>query len=385
MMEWTLPRDAFYAAVLSVQRATATRVIQPILANILLESDDGQHIRLTGTDMDFTIVTTMTGTVSQPGKTTLSAKKIAEILAKLPAGNDVTLTVSEGMAQIKSGASVFDLRTMPAEDFPVPTQLATDGSQGQAVTVQLAPLVQAIGQTAFAAANFETNNVLGGVFFKVSEGMLEMAATDGSRLARAIEASSVTQVAQETTAIIPVRVLMDVMKLLGGEMKDGSATTEEQVTIVLAEGQIAFHTQRYQMTSRLLEGQYPQYQQLIPAENKITIMAKRRQLIDSLERTAVMANERTHVVKMMFDKHSQELTLAANTPELGDSKDSLPVEFNGEEPLHIAFNYKFLLDALKVIPTDDIRMETNGALAPTLFRGKDKDNYLCLVMPVQVK
>lgn len=374
-MQWVASRDSLYQAVGAAQRASATRVIQPVLANLLFQADASGQVMVTGTDMDFTIRVAFAAQVIAPGAMTISAKKLAEILAKLPSGSDVTLQGEGGMVHLQCGNTRIDLRTLPAEDFPLPQAL----EGGQTVTVELPALVQAVQQTAFAAANFETNNVLGGVYFKLSPGMLEMAATDGSRLARAIQTSSVTEVAQETAAIIPVRVLMEVMKLLG------SADANQPVTMTLTDGQIQFTTQEFTITSRLLEGQYPQYQQLIPAENTIVALANRKKLISSLELSAVMANERTHVVKLMFDKHSQELVLAANTPEQGDSKDVVPVEYNGEEPLQIAFNYKFLLDALKVIESDDVRMETNGALAPTVFRAKDKDNYLCLVMPVQVK
>lgn len=381
MMQLVVSRDALYHAVSAAQRATATRVIQPILANIMFNAQADGQVTIMGTDMDFTVQTMVPASVSQAGAVTISAKKMAEILAKLPSGSDVTLNAQDGMIHLSCGHTTIDLRTLPAEDFPQPQQL----TDGQTVTVALPALVQAVQQTAFAAANFETNNVLGGVFFKLSPGMLEMAATDGSRLARAIQTSSITEVSQDTSAIIPVRVLMEVMKLLSLAIKEGQEAASQPVMITLTDSQIQFKTNEFTVTSRLLEGQYPQYQQLIPAENNIVAYANRRKLISSLELSAVLANERTHVVKLMFDKHSQELVLAANTPEQGDSKDVVPVEYNGEEPLQIAFNYKFLLDALKVIESDDVRMETNGALAPTVFRAKDVDNYLCLVMPVQVK
>jgi DNA polymerase-3 subunit beta len=152
--------------------------------------------------------------------------------------------------------------------------------------------------------------------------------------------------------------------------------------LAIQDGQISFRTPRFYVLSRLLDGQYPKYNQLIPAENKIVAFANKKAFIDSLERTAVMANERTNIVKLSLDNNN--MSLAAQTPDVGDSKDTMAVLYDGDT-LNIAFNYKYVIDALKVIESDDVRMETNGPLSPTIFKGKEDNGYLCLVMPVQVK
>lgn len=376
-MKFSADRDALYQAVSHVQRATAARPVQPILSNIHLETNQADGVLiLSATDIDFSIQTKLPAMVESSGPVTVSAKKFAEILSKLPSGQPVSVEfkADEHLVHVQCGSSAFDIRTMPAEDFPAIPLI----HEPSPIQVDLASMVQAISQTAFAAASYETNNILGGVFFKLTSGMLEMAATDGSRLARAIEATSSSMQAEEISAVIPVRAIQEVVRLLAGDM-----TEDQKVGLNIADGLISFRTDSVFVVSRLLDGQYPQYQKLIPLENTLVAYAKRKELISSLERAAVMANERTHVVKMSFDQGN--LTLAANTPDMGDSKDTMTVEFNGQEPLHIAFNYKFLLDALKVIHTDDVKMETNGALAPTLFSSRDENNYLCLVMPVQVK
>jgi DNA polymerase-3 subunit beta len=150
------------------------------------------------------------------------------------------------------------------------------------------------------------------------------------------------------------------------------------------DGQVYLSTARYNAVSRLLDGQYPRYEQLIPKECSLQVVMNRSALTTALERTAVMANERTQIIKMSII--NGQMQLAADTPDVGHSHDSIPAEFNGSDPLHIAFNFRFVLDALKVIQGDDVLMETNGALSPTLFRDKHKPSeYLCLVMPVQVK
>jgi len=202
-----------------------------------------------------------------------------------------------------------------------------------------------------------------------------MAATDGSRLARCIETLEGSSVAEPVSAIIPAKPLQELLKLLSG-------TSDETLRIAISEGQIAFRTTKSYILTRLLDGQYPQYEQLIPRDFKVLAFANRQRLIHSLERAAVMANERTNIVKMTFDQG--KLSLAAQTPDVGDSKDNMDVQYEGDE-LIIAFNYKFVLDALKVIESDDVRMELNGGLSPTLFKARDENGFLCLVMPVQVK
>jgi DNA polymerase-3 subunit beta len=237
-------------------------------------------------------------------------------------------------------------------------------------------LAKAINQTAFAAASYDANNVLGGVYFQINAQGLEMAATDGSRLARRVEPVGEGQAAvPDVAAIIPARTLQEFLKL-------AADSAGQPVKIAIRNGQIAFRTPKYYVLSRLLDGQYPKYNQLIPTENKIVAFAKRKAFIDCLERTAVMANERTNIVKMALE--GGNMSLAAQTPDVGDSKDTLEILYEGD-PLSIAFNYKYVLDALKVIESEDIRMETNGPLAPTLFKAREENGYLCLVMPVQVK
>lgn len=374
-MKFSVSRDVLLQGINAAQRATATRVIQPILANLLLELDSGV-LKLSATDLDLSIETSVPVSTEVPGKTTVSAKKLSEIISKLPSDSDVVVDVdaSTQTARIECGASVFDIRTLPADEYPLIKQI----DQEQFLELNLKALVRSVNQTYFAAASYETNNVLGGVFFKLTPENLELAATDGSRLARSIETTAAQNVTEAITAIIPVKTLQEVTRLVGHPGADAS------VRIAIAEGQISFRTENLYVLSRLLDGQYPQYQQLIPVENKFVAYTNRKELIHSLERTAVMANERTNVVKLTFDNHN--LSLAANTPDLGDSKDTIAAKYDGAEPLNIAFNYKFLLDALKVIESDDVRVETNGALSPTLLRSETEESgYLCLVMPVQVK
>jgi len=374
-MKFSAQREDIHQAVAAVQRATATRVIQPILSNILIESIGGNTLKLSATDLDFGIETTIPAQIPVEGRTTLSAKKLSEIISKLPNQREIVFEIDEAVqtARIQCGTALFDMRTLPADEFPVIKQIDTQDF----LEVDGKAFVRAINQTAFAAASYDANNVLGGVYFQLNSQGLEMAATDGSRLARRIETVKDGGAANlNVSAIIPAKTLQEFLKLCAADV------SEQPVRIAIHEGQISFRTPRYYVMSRLLDGQYPKYNQLIPAENKIVAFANKKAFIDSLERTAVMANERTNIVKLVFDKNN--LSLAAQTPDVGDSKDTMDINYDGDT-LNIAFNYKYVIDALKVIESDDVRMETNGPLSPTIFKGKEENGYLCLVMPVQVK
>lgn len=376
-MLFNVKRDDLFQAVSSVQRATAARVIQPILSNILIEAISPNQLKLSATDLDFSIETVILAECSQLGKITISAKKLAEILSKLPKSQEVSCSV-DSVAQtvrIESGSVIFDIRTLPADEFPsIPVF-----DESNYIDVNAAAFLKAVAQTAFAAAGYDSNNVLAGVFFQFNGQGLEMAATDGSRLAKRIDAisSDLPALDHEVSAIIPAKILQELTKLLSSDLAQ-----DDVIRIGVNEGQIAFRAERYYVVSRLLDGMYPKYNQLIPQNNRIVIFTRRKEFIDALERTSVMANERTNIVKLSFSNNS--MSLEAQTPDVGDSQDSMVVEYSGE-PFHIAFNYRYVIDALKVIDSDDVRMETSGALAPTLFKSRDDNNYLCLVMPVQVK
>ena len=378
-MKFTVQRDDFYLAVNSVQRATATRVIQPILANILIECESSTApLKLSATDLDFSLQTSLNAEISIPGRATLSAKKLSEILAKLPSKAMVQFEIDPVVqsCHISCGSSVFDMRTLPAEEFPsIPV---IDSST--AIELSLPALVQCIKQTEFAASKTDTNNILGGVFFKLSSDGLDLVSTDGSRLARRKESLEGLTLAETVTAIIPARTLQEFMKL--AQTNAGEQT--DTALVAIQNGQVFLSTTRFNAVSRLLDGQYPRYEQLIPRECKLQAKMNRAALTAALERTAVMANKRTYIVRMTLSQG--QLVLAADTPDVGNSKDMMPIHYDATEDLTIAFNFHFVLDALKVMDGDDLLMETNGALAPTLFKDADTpDAYLCLVMPVQVK
>jgi DNA polymerase III subunit beta len=379
LMKFSVQRDELLQAVTSVQRATATRVIQPILSNLLFEAESpASMLRVSATDLDFSLQTSLNAEISHEGRTTISAKKLAEILVKLPPKSTVTFEINLDVqtCHLSCGSSAFELRTLPAEEFPVIPSIDVASS----IQLPLEALVRGIRQSEFAASKQDTNNILGGIYFKLAKGVLDMVATDGSRLARHTEHVEVGGEHTDIASIIPAKTLQEFQKLASSM----GTSEDEEVAVSVKDGQVYISTTRYNAVSRLLDGQYPRYEQLIPKDCSLQVVMNRNALSNALERTAVMANERTQIIKMNI--LNGQIQLEADTPDVGNSHDSIPAEFNGSEPLKIAFNFRFVLDALKVIQGDEVLMETNGALSPTLFRDKNKPaEYLCLVMPVQVK
>lgn len=370
-MLFTVKKENIYNALSAVSKATATRGIQPVLSNVLIETVDNNQIKLCATDLDISIEVTIPADITNSGSITLPAKKLAEIVTKLP-NQPVQFSLNDenNLTKINCGNSKFDLIGISSSEFPSISHLNSD----EFIEIQIEPLLKGIKETVFAAATYDTNNVLSGVYFQINDNKLEMAATDGNRLTRTIK-NITNQDNREYSIIIPARTLIEFARILMG-------TSDENVVIVIKGGQISFKLKDRILTSRLLEGQYPKYSQLIPANYEKLAKAEKDLLTSALERTSTLVNERTSIIKLIFNDNT--LQLLAETPDLGDSSDQIDVEYTDEE-LKIAFNYKYILDILKVLDSSKVKIELSGALSPTLIKPDSEDDYLCLIMPVQIR
>lgn len=370
-MQFIVPKDILFNGLTIVAKAAATKGIQPVLSNILLDALESNEVRLCATDLDISIEMKIPATVSVPGQITLPAKKLMDIVSKLPPKQvSFSLNTANNITRITCELSKFDLIGISGGEFPSINYPDSD----EAFCIELEPLFKAIKQTVFAAANYDMNNILSGVFFQVKDNSLEMAATDGNRLARVIKKIKAENI-KDYAAIIPSRTLMEFLRITAG-------VSSADVSIVIKNGQISFSVQDRLLTSRLLEGQYPKYQQLIPNNYEIKTEIDREALISAMDLTATMVNDRTNIVKFLF--MNNRLQLSADTPDLGDSFDEIDVKYAGEE-LKIAFNYKYIIDALRVMESESVKMELGGSLSSVLFKNPDDDNSLFLIMPVQIK
>lgn len=369
-MQFTVQKDVIYNGLNVVGKAAASRGIQPVLSNVLIETIEDNSLKLCATDLDISIEINIPSIIVKKGSITLPSKKLFEIISKLPSEAVIfNLNEENNLMEIKCGKSKFDIKGISASEFPQIEYPESD----EFINIDINPLLKAIKQTTFSTATYDTNNVLSGVLFKIKENNLEMAATDGNRLTRVKEKIE-NKEKKEYSVVIPCRTLKEFAGILSG-------VEDKTVSITVKNSQILFKLKDRYITSRLIEGQYPAYEQLIPKNYEIKAVAEKNSLNQAIERASTMVNERTNIVK--FNLKDNKIKLTADTPDLGDSCDEIEVEYTAEE-LNIAFNHKYIQDFLKVVDSDKVVIELNGALAGTLFKPASEDDFLCLIMPVQV-
>ena len=373
-MKFIIRKEDLYNGIKIVERATSQKAVQPVLYNILIEASENNTVKLTATDLVLTVSTTVDAQVENPGKITLPARKLNEIVSKL--GNElVTVDVEEGgtSVNITCKKSKFDIIGISANEFP-PEVLNYELDEAKCFDVELKPFLKAIRQAGFAAASYEVSNLLSGIVCDFSNGILEIASTDGNRLARVREKIN-SDITEQTQLIIPSRTLNEFMKM-------GAFIDDETIKICKDKSTIVLKTEKTITISRLLEGQFPKYNQLIPSESPKQAVINVSQLIAALERVSVMVNDKTSIVKMLFADN--ELTLSADTPDSGKSEDKIDIQYTAEELL-IAFNYKFVLDALRIIESDEVVFGLNASLSATVLKPNSEEDFICLIMPVQIR
>jgi DNA polymerase III subunit beta len=401
-MHFAVQKDVLVKALKDVTSALATRVVQPILSNVLIESVNSTTLKFQATDLDLSIETKTTGVVYTNGSITLPGKKLLEIVSKLPNElvsfqvNNETLETS-----VNCHRSKFSITGLASDDFPK----LVDAKNVDGVFMPADILRKSIMQTAFAAANYDASSILGGVYMVIEDGTVACTATDGSRLAHRkeiltlavpaakkadgdMETESKSQTAtlerpSNLKAIVPARACQEVVKLLDNAERGakGSGATSE-VRIAITAGQIVFETENHFLSARLISGEYPRYQELFPSDYKYLANLKRDELISAIERVSVMSDDRTHLIKLHFEGDTLQIT--ANTPDVGRAQEEVSITFEGQV-LDIAVNVRYIIDVLQRLGVDEAKIEMTGALKPLIVKGVGDEAYKYLLMPVQAK
>lgn len=373
-MKFIVEKEDLLNGIRIVERATSQKAVQPVLYNILIETLDNNKIRLSATDLVLTVITTLDAQVQESGQITLNAKKLNEIVSKL--GNALVTVETEGdnvNASLTCQKSKFDIIGISANEFPGDVfNYQIDDSK--CFDVELKPFLRGIHQGGFASASYEVSNLLSGIVCDFNNGILEIASTDGNRLARVREKIT-SDITEQTQLIIPSRTLNELLKMSPFFEEDSIKICKDKSTII-------FKSEKITTISRLLEGQFPKYNQLIPSESPKQAVVNVSQLISALERVSVMVNDKTSIVKMLFSDN--ELTLSGDTPDAGKSEDKIDIDYDGEELL-IAFNYRFVLDALRIIESEKVIIGLNLPLSATVLKPQSEDDFICLIMPVQIR
>ena len=374
-MEITLNKEDFSAGIKIVEKVTAQKAIQPILSNILIEAISSDRIKFCATDLNLAINYKTQAEVIGEGAITISAKKVSEIVSKLSSSQVSLKTIEDSdNIKIKSGKTEFDLIGLNPAEFP---KISDDANQEEFKTIVLNKneFSRSIKQVIFAVSMQETQAVLTGVCFNIEKNILEMASTDGNRLTR-VKKELNEEFSELINFIVPSKTLAEVQRI-------SSIVEDENITLKVYKNKIIFEFSNLTFQSRLIDGVYPKYQQLIPENNDKKIIVDRAELINAIERVAIMVNDRTNVVKFNFS--SSQLEIMADTPEAGRSKDYIDITYEHDDML-TAFNYKYVLDALKNMDSKNVEIEISDVLAASIFKPQDdKEDYICLIMPVKVQ
>ncbi|HEX7783810.1 MAG TPA: DNA polymerase III subunit beta [Sphingobium sp.] len=370
-MKATIERATLLKGLSHVQSVVERRNTIPILSNVLIEATTNGTLKLMATDLDLQIVESIQAQVDTPGATTLSAHTLFDIARKLPEGSQVSLQAADGKMLIQAGRAKFNLSTLPRDDFPV----IAEGDLPTAFELPAATLIQIIDKTRFAISTEETRYYLNGIFFHVSEDpqpVLKAAATDGHRLAR-VTVPRPDGAEKMPDIIVPRKCIAELRKLL--DEVDGS------VDITLSASKIRFGLGSAILTSKLIDGTFPDYSRVIPTANDKLLKIDPRSFEEGVDRVATIATEKTRAVKMALDK--DKITLSVTSPENGTAAEEVPGDFAGEG-FDIGFNARYLLDILQQVDSDLVELHLADAAAPTLIRENDKSPALYVLMPMRV-
>jgi DNA polymerase-3 subunit beta len=356
---------------------------------VLLQADaETNQVSLTAFDLSLGIRTSFNAEVLQGGAIALPAKLLNDIVSRLPEG-EITLDDESSLGSDnlpdynglivtltpKSGR--YQIRAMGGEEFPELPVI----ENAQAMQFSAAALIEGLRGSLFASSTDETKQVLTGVHLTVKEDTLEFAATDGHRLA-VVETTNESPDANSEDSLevtVPARALRELERMLAH-----SSESEEPVALYFDQGQVVFELQNQRLTSRTLEGQYPAYRLLIPKQFQRELTLERRQFLSSLERIAVLTDQKNNLVKLSINSDAQEITLSVESQDVGSAMESMPAQISGED-MDIAFNIKYLMEGLKNMSSSEILMQMNTNLTPVIITPLGGLKMTYLAMPVQLR
>ncbi len=368
-MKLSISKEQMSNGLQAVQNIVSTRTTLPILSNVLLRAEK-DRLELTATDLDVTISCAVEASVTKPGATTLPVKKLSGIVREL-AALEMDLEVDEkNFCTLRSGTSFYKINGLAAEEFPPLPKF----KENKKITLPQEKLKGMLKKTAFAISSDETRYVLNGVLLSLKEHKITMVATDGRRLALVDEEVDVSAESQGEF-IVPNKAINELNRLL-------QATGD--VEVKFSENQAAFTLKGEKdfsvlVISKLIEGNYPNYRQVIPAESKERVTLGREELLQALRRAEIMTSEKSNSVKLTFTRNN--LAITANTPEIGEARETLALNYKGKD-MAVAFNPGYLMDPLKALEEDEVFFELTDELSPGVL--KINGPFLYVIMPMRM-
>jgi len=371
-MKLKIKKDEILKGLQRIQGVVDKKNTMPILSNMLLVAD-GKGVEIIATDLEIGLRGRYAAEVEKPGAVTVSAKKMFEIVRELPQ-EDIQIRVEEGnWVKIVSGHSQFKLVGLPKEEYPSMPDVAEEGM----ITMDGETLREMIKKTLYAAGENDARYVLNGLFVQLTpeKGALKirMVGTDGHRLSmidKIVDAKH-----KEESVIIPKKAMIELRRLLEEDSSQGG------FQIGFSKNHALFKRDGLVMVSKLIDGNYPNYQQVLPTQNTKKVAVSKDIFTHAVKRVSILSKEKTNAVKLQLEK--DKILLSTNNPEVGEANEELSIDYKGES-ISIGFNSRYLMDVLMAMDGTNITLELNDSLSPCLVKEEGNDAYKCVVMPMRV-
>lgn len=365
-MKITALQESLASAINTVSRAVSTRTTIPVLSGILLTAKDGQ-LNLTATDQEIGIELAIPITVHEPGSVVLPAKYFGEIVRRLP-GGEIDIDVKANVATIAWQRSQFTINGFAADEFP----LLPEDNSGMTLEIDQTQMRNLIRQTIYCTARDEIRPTFTGVLFKATPEALVLVATDGARLAYSRAATAGEQ-GQAFQTIVPGRTLGELTRILSGDAKP--------LKVGFSGNQIHFTANGCHISSRLIEGQFPNYEMAIPKDYKCVLKVSNREFTEALDRASLIAAENSYMITLATEE--DRVILTCSTPDVGNVHEEVLVEKDGDR-LQVGFNARLLIEALRSIEYDEVLLELTGPLSPARIRPQATETTFAIVLPMRL-
>ena len=367
-MKFSVNREELLKPLQAVTSVVERRQTLPVLANVLVRADES-GIELTGTDLEVEMVARVAMAVENPGEATIPARKLMDIWRALPDNAQVTVSVEGDRAVIKSGRSRFNLATLPPQDFPK----IEEGEADVTTIVSDRALGRLVDKVSFAMAQQDVRYFLNGMLLELSGDYVRAVATDGHRLAMCTLNHLVENIGQRRQAIVPRKAVLEISRLLEGD--------EEDISLRLGSNHLRVGKGPFTLTTKLVDGQFPDYDKVIPKNPAHTVVADRDTLRQGFQRASILSNEKYRGVRLLLA--DTQMTIKANNPEQEEAEETVSVAYGGEE-MEIGFNVSYLLDVLGVVADEQVTISVTDANSSALIDSSGDDAAVYVVMPMRL-
>jgi DNA polymerase III subunit beta len=363
-------KDDLYKCVQIVEKSVGTKSSLPIMGNILIETLN-DSIKLASNNLEIGMEVIIPAKIDKPGKTLVPAKTLLSIVSKLPNDSVEIEVFNNNLIKIICNQSKFNINCMPADEFLMLPKI----TEGEQIKINATLFKSLIKKVLFSVSLDESKHILNGVYFKFGadddKSKFTMVATDGYRLALA-NANLDTEISKESNFVIPTKALNEISNMI---------TTDDDILITHQNDQVSFQYQNNYLVTRIIQGQFPDYNQVVPKSSNSVLTIERTLFLKAAERCAIIASSSANIVKLESDK--SKLLISAKTPDVGEVSELINISIEGEENTQVSFNVRLLIDVLKTLESDKIDFSLSGAFSPGLIKEQGNNDYTYVIMPIK--